>query len=395
MFKQFQRRQLLTNLGILTVLLFVIFSSLYLSTYQDVSFRQSMDLDRLLSNVEYQGLQNNIPVSPGSNISFILVIENEVIVEQSTPPGISQDLLIEAFSLVSSSSGKIRLDDSVLAYDSIVVGDTTYIGFIDATRDQEILDSSLLRFSLIFIGSILITLAVTYFITKKSIQPIKENYDKQREFVANASHELKTPLTVINTNIDVLLSTDEFKENKWLQYIKGETTRMNKLTNNLLYLAKTSDYNNTEKVIFNASDTLESMLLGVDALAYENELTLEYNITPNIKIDFDLTQFSQLMMILLDNAIKYSPKGECIKVDLKSENKQVTISVKNTGVWLSEEEMENIFERFYMSDKSRENKRNSYGLGLSIAREIAIRNNAKLKVTSKENEYTMFTLKIK
>lgn len=296
--------------------------------------------------------------------------------------------------MIESDNGQVEIGDYIFKYRTLEVEDKTLVGFQDFTRDSILIRSLLIRYTIIFIISILLSAAFSFFITKKSVKPVEESYKKQKEFIANASHELKTPLTVMNTNIDVLLLSKELKGNKWLTYIKTEISRMNKLTNDLLYLAKTSEVDNTNKTEFNASTLIEGIVLGFEAVAFENKIELNYNLEKNINIIYDQSQFTQLLLVLIDNAIKYTPENESVNVKLLKNNKTTLLSVKNTGVSLSKDEVSNVFNRFYMKDKSREKSRNSYGLGLSIASEISKNNDSKLTVESVESEYTNFILTI-
>jgi len=171
---------------------------------------------------------------------------------------------------------------------------------------------------------------------------------------------------------------------------------MNKLTQDLLYLAKTGENQSILKTTFNASNDVESLLLGLEALAYEKNISLVYHIEDNCMIKFNQEQFTQVMMILLDNAIKYTPKKGTITLHLSKQNKQTTISIRNTGEGIKQEDIDNLFERFYKVDKSRQNKSesNSFGLGLSIAKAILDNHKAVIKVTSELGEYTQFKISI-
>jgi len=375
-------------------LLIIIFSSIFFTTYQDITTRYNIDIDRLLLNVNIDNPQQSIEHNPGNNISFVLILENGIVIDTLSGPGLPQNVLDSAFGLIESDNGQVEIGDYIFKYRTLEVEGKTLVGFQDFTRDSILIRSLLIRYTIIFIISILLSAAFSFFITKKSVKPVEESYKKQKEFIANASHELKTPLTVMNTNIDVLLLSKELKGNKWLTYIKTEISRMNKLTNDLLYLAKTSEVDNTNKTEFNASTLIEGIVLGFEAVAFENKIELNYNLEKNINIIYDQSQFTQLLLVLIDNAIKYTPENESVNVKLLKNNKTTLLSVKNTGVSLSKDEVSNVFNRFYMKDKSREKSRNSYGLGLSIASEISKNNDSKLTVESVESEYTNFILTI-
>lgn len=401
MFKKLRNQLLLFNIGILSILMFIVFSVLYLSVYSDVNNRIEVELDRLLSmpiNNDTFPENGGVPQVP-ENIdfvgSFVLLVDNGIVVGSSIQNDIENTLVIQAFDNVDSSEGKFDLDNNTWGYKVLSINPTeSKIAFVNMTRDQDLLQSSITRYIILFVGAIGATALISTFLTSKSIKPIKESFEKQKEFVANASHELKTPLTVINTNIDVLLSNGENENTKWLKYIKTEVLRMNKLTHDLLYLANVDEENQLLVNTFDASTALESVLLGVEALCFEKELKLTYTLEQKSMIKFNEEQFIQLAMILIDNAIKYTPKKGTIKLDLAKANKNTVISIENSGIGISEVDLPYVFDRFYKSDKSRKNSNNSFGLGLSIAKAIIENHHGKITVESEPNEYTRFTITI-
>lgn len=401
MFKKLKLRLLLFNIGILSVLMLIVFSSLYLSVYSNVNQRIERELNQLLGMPLEETINPDIDLDPmlprdTTNLgSFVLLVDDGVIVASSMQNDIESGLMTEALESIDGDEGDFDLGEDTWGYKLNVITDSrSKIAFVNITRDKELLQSSITTYIFLFIGTIMVTAIVSAFLTNRSIKPIKESFDKQKEFVANASHELKTPLTVINTNIDVLLSSGESKNTKWLSYIKSEVLRMNKLTQDLLYLANVDEENQIQMNSFNSTSALESVLLGIEALCFEKELVLTYDLEPECTIMFNEQQFIQLSMILLDNAIKYTPRKGTIYVNLAKKNKNTIITVENSGKGISNEELPYLFDRFYKSDKSRKNNNNSFGLGLSIAKAIVNNHNAKITVESMINEYTKFSVKI-
>ncbi len=396
MFRELKNKMLVLNLSIFTILLLAVFTILYMTTYTNLRTRTEDDLDRMMNINVFRDDLPTEPLKPGGinsfTLSFSVLVRSDEVIDTFSEFNIDEDIYVDAYDLVDSTSGKITIEEYTFMYKSTTTGDLTMYSFSDITRDQELLNTSLTRYIVIFVVTLGVTAVITNYITNRSIKPVKESYEKQKEFVANASHELKTPLTVINTNIDVLLSSKTYKDNKWLHYIKNESNRMNKLTQDLLYLAKTGENQSILKTTFNASNDVESLLLGLEALAYEKNITLDYNIEENCMIKFNQEQFTQVIMILLDNAIKYTPEKGTITLNLAKQNKQTIISIRNSGEGIKQEDIDNLFERFYKVDKSRQNKSesNSFGLGLSIAKAILDNHKAVIKVTSELEEYTQF-----
>ena len=242
---------------------------------------------------------------------------------------------------------------------------------------------------------IFILLEVIIFLISKTIAdyistPVKNSFDKQKQFIEDASHELKTPLSVIIASSEAL--EENPKETKWLNNIKNESNRMNNLITNLLDLAS-SEYSETYKMQNgNLSKVIELSCLTFDGVAYEKGIKIEEDIEDNIYIDMDDGSIKQLIEILLDNAIKYSTSKSTIKIVLKEKNNLITLSVTNNGETIKKGEEEKIFDRFYRTDKSRNRKNGSYGLGLAIAKNIVTNHNGKISASSSDGKTTFKVL---
>ena len=228
----------------------------------------------------------------------------------------------------------------------------------------------------------------TYLITKWIIAPVNKSFEKQKTFVADASHELKTPLSVMIASADAYFND---KDEKWIRNMKNESERMIKLVTELLDLAKTEQEQDIMMDENNLSDIIEGSILTFESLFYDNKIKLKYDITPDIKMVCNENLIIELMSILTDNAIKHcTSKGKVI-VNLSKSNKQIILEVKNTGLPIKKEDEEKIFERFYKVDTSRNRNSNNYGLGLAIAKNIVERHNGKITAHS-SNGYTSFKI---
>ena len=256
------------------------------------------------------------------------------------------------------------------------------------------------RLMLILIKSLIILLIVeilVYYVskmlTKRITKPAQESYEKQRDFIADASHELKTPLAVIIASSDELKS--DKKNAKYVDNIKYESERMNNLIKSLLDLSKlengVSIANYKEE---NISKIIERICLTFEAIAYENNVNIDINIEKDIKLKCSKEEIEKLISILLDNAIKHSYKDSSISVNLYNDKNSINLEIVNSGDPIKAGDEEKIFERFYRSDKSRKRDSNRYGLGLAIAKNIVINHNGTIKAYSKDG-LTTFKINLK
>lgn len=243
----------------------------------------------------------------------------------------------------------------------------TLVSFMDNTVVNENA-MTLFRYTLIFGGAALIIFFfLSVYLARKIVNPLEESYQKQKQFISDAGHELKTPVSVVSANADLL--SREIGENPWLVNIKYENERMGLLVTQLLELARTENIE-PQKEHIDFSRLVEGEVLPFESVAFENRLNLNSNIERDISVNGNSTQLKQLVSILLDNAIQHS-KGSCaINLNLISEHNHAKLSVINKGDAISKDQRDKIFERFYRMDESRNGEDNHYGLGLAIAKAI-------------------------
>lgn len=243
-------------------------------------------------------------------------------------------------------------------------------------RDNEIKKE--LLFHLIVLDSMIIILGTigSYFLSKKTLKPIEENIELQMEFISNASHELKTPITIISMENEVLLKQKKHTEDELVDQIKSnleEVQNLSKLVNILLELARNNKITLEKVKVF---DVANNSINKLSSLAKKKNITILNNIT-NLEINANKDILEEVMVIIIDNAIKYSDKNTTIKVYSKN-NK---IFIEDEGIGIKEKDIKYIFDRFYRGDKSHSSE--GYGLGLSLAKHLTEK--MKMKITAYNN----------
>ena len=245
---------------------------------------------------------------------------------------------------------------------------------------------------LLFIFEIIIYY-ISKVMTKNITKPAEDAFKKQKDFIADASHELKTPLAVIMASSDEL--KNDKKNKKYVDNIKYESERMNNLIKSLLDLSKLENGISIDKYKEeNISKIIEKVSLTFEAVAFEQNIEIETNIEKNITFKCSKDEIERLISILLDNAIKHSYKDSTIIVNLSKDKNNINIEITNSGDPIKAGDEEKIFERFYRADKSRNREANRYGLGLAIAKNIVTNHNGTIKAYSKDKK-TTFKINLK
>ena len=260
--------------------------------------------------------------------------------------------------------------------------DGSRIIFLDCWRSLSNFRTTLLAsvgLALLGLGAVLLLLLI---LSKRIVRPVAESYEKQKQFITDAGHELKTPLTIISADSDLVEL--ECGESQWLEDIRRQTQRLTGLTNDLIYLSRMEeDHPKLQLIEFPISDVAEEMAQSFLALAKNQEKSFSIEIQPMLSYTGDEKAIRQLFSILLDNALKYSPTGGALALRLKRHGRVLELSVSNTSAYpLKAEQLEHLFDRFYRTDQSRNPETGGYGLGLSIAKSIAAAHHGKIRAES-------------
>lgn len=229
-------------------------------------------------------------------------------------------------------------------------------------------------------------------LSKRIIKPVAESYEKQKRFITDAGHEIKTPLTIISADTD--LAEMEFGESEWLSNIKHQTQRLTGLTNELIYLSRMDEEQpKLQPIAFPLSDVVEEMAQSFLAPAKTHGKEFKISIQPMLSFTGDEKALRQLVSILLDNALKYSPDGGYISLCLEKQNRSLRLTVANTTAQpMKADKLKHLFDRFYRTDQSRNSQTGGYGLGLSIAQSIVFAHRGKIWAESPDKQVLSITV---
>ncbi|MBQ9414090.1 MAG: HAMP domain-containing histidine kinase [Clostridia bacterium] len=267
----------------------------------------------------------------------------------------------------------------------------TRILFLDCGRKLDSFTGFLWISVIVGLSGCIIIFVAFMLAVGKIVAPIAESYEKQKRFISDAGHEIKTPLTIINANVDLLESDGEKEE---LTDIRQQTKRLTELTNNLIFLSKMEEAEHTlQKIAFPLSDLVEETASSFRALAASRSLQLETDITPQMTMNGSPDAIRQLVSILLENAVKYSPEGGAVTLTLAPHRKAAVLMVRNTAVNpVNDADLPHLFDRFYRTDTSRNSGTGGHGIGLSIAKAIVDAHGGAIAASTKDGQDFIITV---
>lgn len=269
-------------------------------------------------------------------------------------------------------------------YTVYAVDDETHVVFLDYGREMGSFRTFIFTGIGVSLIGLLAVMLLIIFLSRRIVKPFSENYEKQRRFITDAGHELKTPLTIIDADAEVLEM--DIGENEWLSDIQMQTKRLAQLTNSLIQLSRMEEQPQIEKIEFPVSDVVEETVETFQALAKTQNKNLSSRIQPMLSMSGDEKAIRQLITILMDNAIKYSDDGGRIELALEKQKNSIQLSVFNTAKYISRENLPNFFDRFYRADQSRNSQTGGYGLGLSIASAIVTAHRGKIWASTQDEK---------
>lgn len=333
--------------------------------------------------------------------SIYLILDNEGDIISSD----ERTLHIEAATLEDLIAHVLLLKENMgfvedygLSYIKEEADEKSYIIIADNNFERKYIEGLGYLCITILLLSFLVFLAISFMLSSWILRPVEKSWQQQSRFVSDASHELRTPLTIISANLNILKSERNdtiINQYKWLDNSIKEVSRMKRLIDELLFLARSDNEKNT--LIYsdiNISDILLEAMLSFEAVAFEKNIKLEYNIEDDIIISSHEGNIKQILGILLDNALKYTLEEGSVKLKAYQGKNKVYIELNNKGDIIEREDLEHIFERFYRADKARSRQEGGYGLGLSIAQSMVVRMKGRIDVSSNMEEGTTFTIEL-
>ena len=338
------------------------------------------------------GLPSFVPVA-----TFTLDGSELTAVPGATSAYIASDVLEQASIEIAAAPAGIGMLDAVgLRYEKRNTDEGTFVAFADTSYidSWQSLAGSL---ALGGLGVLAVFFVLSLFFSNWALKPVREAWDSQRQFVADASHELKTPLTVVLANSSILLKHPQdsiASQSQWVESTQVEAERMQQLVNEMLQLAQVEERAAIELVPLDYSDLVDGEVLQFESVAFEEGLLFDSSIEDGITVDGDATRLRKMVSTLIENALKYAGDGGSATVTLTRAGKQAKLEINNTGATISAEDLPHIFDRFYRTDKARTSGEGGFGLGLAIAREIARAHTGDITCTSDASTGTTFTVTI-
>lgn len=401
MFKKTRRRIILSIMGSLTSLFIITLSVILFASFRQMQ-RENMEKLERYSNMFLLENQKNAedspanepPVPPVNNskespdfqlsVFYSVAFSNDGTVIEVNE---GSNKLYEKEELVSLAKEALNKNQKSgktgqLVYLVSQRPGYTLVAFLDNTMANSNMDRIIQNFIAVGLAAILVLLLISLLIARRIVRPLEENDTRQKQFISDASHELKTPVSVISANTEMLVR--EIGENEWLSNIQYENERMGTLLKQLLDLSRAENASVAMEKI-DLSNIVAGDALALDSLAFDQGRIIKSDIEDNIQIEGNRTQMEQVVTVLLDNAIRHS-SGKEIEITMKKHGRSAVLTVSNEGKEIPPEKLSHLFDRFYRVDEVRNSEDNHYGLGLSIAKAVVLNHKGNISVSCKDGK---------
>lgn len=297
------------------------------------------------------------------------------------------------YAVSAIQKGKVRGFLGDYRYTLSPEPDGTRVVFLDCGRSLATFRTFLLASCGISLGGLALVFVLIALLSGRIVRPISDSYEKQKQFITDAGHEIKTPISIISADAEVLEL--ESGKSEWIDDIRRQANRLGALTNDLIFLSRMEESDAGLTMIdFPFSDMAEECVQSFQAPAKAQNKTLTARIEPMLSYCGDEKSLNQLTNILLDNAVKYSTDGGSISLTAEKSGKGVRLTVENTSEPVTKEQLSHMFDRFYRGDKSRSNEKSGYGIGLSIAKAVAQAHKGKITATTSDGSSVKITVNL-
>ena len=378
---------------LVTAVLCVVFLAVYFSAKQNIELISQQVLQRVISE-DLPGGRPDLDLNPGGEgvllpYFTVVVLNSNGVYNAYVTGGTYDDLqdTEELQAILTDCLEQEQADGMIpnygLRYMRQDYGFYQRIAFVDMSMEQATLRESMSSYLQIGAAAFFLLLAASILLARWATKPVARAWQQQRQFLSDASHELKTPLTVILSNAELLEATPmDGRPARWVENIYSEAKQMRSLVEEMLTLARADNLSRTAVMAeVSLSDLATDCALAFEPVAYEAGKPLESTIAPDVAVLGDVEKLRQLIGVLLDNAIKYGREGGTIALTLSKTDRSARLVVANPGEPIPPDQLSRIFERFYRADASRGVK-SGFGLGLPIAQSIAAEHKGTLKAES-------------
>lgn len=393
MFKRLKKRFLITTLFALIAVIGIIVGTINIFNYRSVI----KSADEILQVITYNS--GHFPSKPESifpEIDFDFTPETPYEVRYFTVTFVDNEVVATNTKSIAAvndeaAANMARNVKKTGAYEGFWVNyrflvdkseNETLIVFLDCTKSLNTANTFFVLSIIISIFGTLLVFLVLLLASDRILRPIKSGYENQKRFITDAGHDIKTPITIIDADAELLEM--EVGENEWLSDIKKQSSRLATLTSDLIYLSRMEEIEHAPHIPFSISDTAEDVISSFAAPARTKGIVFNTKIAKNISYNGDQEAIRKLLTLLIDNAVKYSPENEKVAISLKRRGLGVEIMISNLAPNLTEEAISHMFDRFYRSDPSRSTA-GGFGIGLSVASAIVSAHRGKI-FAKKSNE---------
>lgn len=404
MIKRMRQKFILITMGTLLLVLGILVAAINLANYTNVN---RIADDRLAILAENSGrfprmdeqAKNEIPfkkdISPEAPFEtryFTVVLNNGTVrtVDTGRIAAVSTETAVD-YARELYQKGKEKGFLKNYKYRAIAQGEDVMYIFLDCGREMDTFRSFLVTSLLISFAGLLLVFLLLLLLSGLAVRPFAESYAKQKRFITDAGHELKTPLAIIQANTEVLELDGQ--ENEWTRSIKNQVGRLGELTNQLIFLARMDEAGNTfEMLDFSISEAVLETAGPFAAVAMTQQKELKMDVERKLFFHGNEASIRQIVSILLDNALKYSPKQTVISLCLRAAGKRIELTVANSAEGMEPGNLDCLFERFYRRDSSRNSQTGGHGIGLSVAKAITEAHKGRIMAKCVDGKEIVFTV---